>query len=329
MNEIIINRNMGIEDFVANGVYVINDIGTVVRQGRMIIGRLPCNEPANIYAGYPCTLALFRNHNGGAADDLGWLKNNADILHGSFVGTLILFSDYFSNGHAPVEVDELGCRFYRWKEPEATQRIIDWAQTEGFLVAGYVYSPTHRCWSGQNYATTLLKMDEFAEQHDIDGWYIDGGRWGSQLQSMIAMRHLAEMNQVLILHDSTSTLDGKWIDEREEHYPYGTIPSVHLRQYCTHSVCNEVVPEFQPKTADDPLWNTYVADPYGTIRSVIWADRSPMSQQAMYEAAAAKGIIIPFKRSNFTKIKEWYLPGYLAARKGPLTDENDKNDEMQ
>ena len=119
MNEIVINRNMGIEDFVADGVYVINDIG------RTIIGTLPRNEPANIYAGYPCTFTLYRNHYGGAAEELEWLKNNVDILHESFVGTLILFSDYFSNGHAPVEVDELGCRFYRWKEPEVTQRIID------------------------------------------------------------------------------------------------------------------------------------------------------------------------------------------------------------
>ena len=303
MNEIILpSTETGMKD----GRYAIQQ-----EDGQCLAGEYPGQSGQNIYKIDPHVFFFYGNRPEGIRNEKEWFLTHADELEQANVDVICLFSGFYLAGHNPTNTDLLGRIFYYYKNILATEEFIGDIHAAGFKVISYFYEPTHGYWQGQSYKDTLRKMDEFAKEYNLDGWYIDGGSFGTHVETFEAFQHLRIMYEAVYLHDSISLVGGNWKTN-----PYGEMPSVHVRQFCTHTLCNEVLPQFQPQSAEDELWDTYVNDSGigNTTRSIKWADRSPMSQQSMYQAAAEKGITIPAKRSNWQMWLEWYLPTYLQKR---------------
>jgi len=304
-----------LDGVMSDGRYVITDV-----DGSRITGAYPLKSEADLYSdeAKPHVFSFYANHEEGVADDNQWFNSNVDDLIDARIGVVCLFNGCYTSGHLPTEVGSEGKKFYIYDDPSAVRDFVDDIHTAGMKAIAYIYEPTHSVWGGQSARDTLLLMDEFGGEYDLDGWYIDGGLFGSQMITLRVFKHLAKMYDVVMLHDSTSLIDGRWPDTgKEVHYPYGIIPSVHVRQYCTHTLTNEVLAEYQPQDEYDFLWDSYISDEGigNTIRSIKWADRSPMTESDMFVTAAQKRITVPFKRSTWgNSACAAYLAEYESQR---------------
>jgi len=304
-NEIIIPIKRSGLNVMGEEKYAVND-GNSIIIGELPKDQFPPKERLYGEGAMPHVFTSYANHP--AELDLKKLGE----LKAYRCNTILLFNDFYTNFKNPAGKGTFGKIFYEYKNPEAIKRFIAACHKNGFRVISYIYQPTDKCWQAQPPESILLSMDKFASEHDLDGWYIDGGSFGTYKQTLYAFRHLRAMNKVLYLHDSVSLIGG--CNNREKDNPYGDIPSVIVLRYCDYTLCNEVFSVWQPKTDDDPVWEKMI-DPFGSVRAVKWADRSPMRQEELYVAAAKKGFTVPLKFSNIdTEAFKAYWKTYQEMR---------------
>lgn len=273
------------------------------------------------YEGSPHVAAVYEPRN------FEWFMDNIDSFRKFHGGTVILFSGLWKGGSVPTGpslIEPERYSFYEYAEPTAVVEFIKAVQFAGMNVLGYTYqNQFNNQWADKPWAHQLLDLYLFARTWNLDGWYLDGGWFGSHLRTLRAFKFLSEMELKLFHHETVSmigTNSQSWLKN-----PFGTMPNVHLWPYTEWTVRNEspynkehngLIYNHWPM--DEAGWQRAVEYGGPTLNHMIWYTRSgegnpPITADDFNRECANRGLLRIAKASNWP---EWqaYAEMYEAKR---------------
>jgi len=258
-----------------------------------------------------------------------WFAENIDKLKECRTGAVILFSGLWSGGSKPLGISPLeGKRylFYEYTDKQAVREFITYAHSQGVKVLGYTYqNPYNPIWGDKPWQTQAIDLCKFAREWGLEGWYFDGGWFGSHLQTIQAFQFLHGMGLKLFHHETVSmvgTNAKSWLTN-----PFGTMPNAHLDPYVEWTVRNEspynktyngVTINHWPM--DEAGWQRAVDYGGSSLNHMIWYRRSdegepPITIEDFNRECAERGLLRIVKPSNLKEWLESYYPAYEAKRK--------------
>jgi len=260
-------------------------------------------------------------------EDIEWVLGNADELEAHKVESVVLFADFYENGaRAPTGEGTFGGLWYKYAEVLKTMQCVEKLRVAGFNVLMYMYEPMNVIWQDKDWTKQAIDIYLHACRFRFNGVYLDGGYFGSHLNTQRAFKFLFNEGFKIFLHQSVTMIGTDSMSWRDN--PYGTMPSVHVLPFCTWTLMNELC---YNKEVDGHIYNwwptvksewqrckDYAGQSLGHMKWYIRSGEGnpPYTVEEFWRLTARHGMAAIIKRRYWDEWKDVFYEAWKESNDG-------------